>query len=241
MTRTTYYKGLQTSLQGPHFNNPDGALFLPGTEHRSRLHVASSFGEGIHFTSNKRVASRWAPIVAQVKVLGSTFLIPEKVAPRYRSDIPHSLAMGKYNKYRTDHLQVQGFVGIAAYDVPSAARGGHLPDEVIQRYPWSGGSYLAAERLLGQLNITLRTKDAGMVYRLTGKRLEALRSDSFCLWEVERVEVPVGPRIVEATIILRSSAVDDQPLIDALYAAAGKVPGVHPGSQRVDLTDGVRV
>jgi len=171
MTRRKHYKGLEVTLQGPHFNNPDGQPYLPGSEHRSALHVASAYGEGIHFTSHRRVAARWAPVVAEVTVLGATFLIPEKVAPRYRKDIPAWLAMGKYNKYRTDHLRVERIVGVATYG------------------PMRQGSYNGAVERVVDLNQTLKRHDLPRV-QLTGEVLERLRDDGFNLWEVEAVPQP---------------------------------------------------
>lgn len=198
-TRSTYYKGAQSSLMGPHFNNPTGSPYLPGSEHTDLLEVHSDYGRGIHFTSRTRVAARWAPVVLQVKVLGETFLIPEKVAPRYRPDIPASLAMGRYNKYRTDRLEVLGIVGIAAYGQTSHhARDMHLyggvPDEVFRLHQWSVGSFVAAQEILRELNQTL-ARYGRKPMRFTGKKLETLRSDNFCLWELETTTEPELERI----------------------------------------------
>ena len=220
--RKRYYKGLEPSLQGPHFNNPDGALYLPGTEHRSKLHVTSAFGKGIHYTSRNRVASRWAPVVAEVEVLGAQFLIPEKVAPRYRKDIPASLAMGRYNKYRTDHLRVVRIVGIAAY--------GPLGGPTSPR----DHSLLAAGRLLRELNSTLRDNDRPEL-RLTGVALERLRADNFQLWEVEEVPEPAWDVVtwtVSAPVRHGAAAGNDALAVDIRDFVAARL-GVSPESVEV--------
>ena len=167
MARSRYYKGAQATLQGPHFNNPTGGAYLPGSEHSSPLEVSSPYGKGIHFTSHPRVASRWAPVVLEVEVLGETFLIPEQVAPRYRNDIPDSLAMGKYNKYRTDRLRVLRIIGVATYS-------------------WMGrsGSLAEASRVTRDLNLTLRRAGLLEVER-TGRSLQRLRDDGFVLWGID--------------------------------------------------------
>jgi len=193
MARRRYYKGLQTSLQGPHFNNPDGALYLPGTEHHSELVVADAFGAGIHFTAHQRVAARWAPVVAEVTVLGSTFLIPEKVAPRFRGDVPRNLTMGRYNKYRTDHVRIERIVGLAAYE------------------DWNGQG--RADGMLEQLNATLTARGRRPM-RFTGKVLERLRSNSFLLRELE--EPPEGRRW---KVELAVEAADSQQAISKVLTA----------------------
>jgi hypothetical protein len=165
MARTRYYKGAQPNLQGPHFNQP-GQLYLPGSEHTAELHTASDYGSGIHYTSRNRVAGRWAEVILEVEVLGEQFKISEQVRPRFRHDIPGDLAMGKYNKYRTDRLRVLGIVGIAAYS-------------------WDGrrGSEQAAHRIEALLDQTL-TRNGLLPTVWTGQVLERLRDDGFLIWQV---------------------------------------------------------
>lgn len=167
MARTRYYKAATLELNGPHFNQP-GQLYLPGTIHEAPLTITSSYGSGIHFTSHQRVAARWGSVVLEVKVLGSTFTIPERVAPHFRQDVPNSMVMGRYNKYRTDKLEVVRVIGLATYGA------GYQ------------GSFAEAQRSLGKLNRTLAAHGKRPM-ALTGTSLETLRSDSFHLWElVER-------------------------------------------------------
>jgi len=208
-TRTNWYKAAQPNLQGPHFNQP-GQLYLPNTVHEAPLEIHSAFGQGIHYVAHRRVASRWAQIVLQIEVLGEQFKIPEQVSPRYRSDIPRSLAMGKYNKYRSDRVRVKGIVGIAAYGRADLTREHEVPDEVVQRYPWSVGSYIAAKGILAELNHSLAARGHRPM-RLTGNRLEALRSDSFCLWELESTTEPERERfnISVDVNVFRDLAPDD--------------------------------
>jgi hypothetical protein len=106
-------------------------------------------------------------VVLEVEVLGEQFKIPEQVAPRYRKDIPADLAMGKYNKYRSDKVRVKGIVGIATFS-------------------WLGtpASLREAEVVLHKLNQTL-VQHGKRPMRLTGIRLERLRDDGFNLWELE--------------------------------------------------------
>lgn len=210
MARQRFYKAATLELRGPHFNQP-GQLYLPGTEHTATLETGSSYGSGIHYTSHRRVAARWGEVVLEVRVLGDQFLIPERVTPRFRQDIPHSLAMGSYNKYRTDRLVVERIVGLATY----SARG------------WNG-SLEAAQRDLGSLNRVLAAHGRAPM-RLTGTSLEQLRSGGFQLWELQERDVALERYTVSVDVNVFADVAPSEfraALERAVEGGVGKLPFV---------------
>lgn len=170
-TRTRYYKAATTALTGPHYG---GLTYKPGSEHE--LGINDPFDSdpdgwctaGLYVTSHRRVAARWGPVVLQVDVPKDAPLV--KTTQRHRpTGVPSGINSGTYAKYRTTKLSVQGIVGIVGFS---------WTDTQQARYD--------AERKLGDLNQTL-IRNGKPTMRLTGTVLERLRSDGYCLFELETI------------------------------------------------------
>ena len=172
--RTRYYRAATTSLVGPHFGRKMAEPYLPGTTHEVPLvneDTTVSCGVGLYYTSHRRVAARWASVVMSVRVLGKQVRSDAQVRP---AGVPAGVDASVYRKYRTDRMEILDVVGVVGYA------------------PWGGTpeSQVAAEGVLDELNRTLKGRESGLQYRLTGVSLERLRQDSYQLWEVAKVEKP---------------------------------------------------
>jgi len=153
--RTHYFRAATTRLSGPHFTTN---LYLPGSEHASPLNTDPSLScvEGLYFTSHRRVAARWGPVVLTVEVGGQQVRTDDTVRPTH---VPSGVVSGTYRKYRTDSMRITDIIGVTGY----SAFGGDY------------GAKAQAQRHLDELNATLAAHKAGQVV-FTGEVLERLRT-----------------------------------------------------------------
>ena len=186
--RTKYFKGAMPTLSGPHHGTHSGNPYLPGSVHRVPLeHLdadpMNSCAFGLYFTSHRRVAGRWAPVVLEVEVPRTATKIRtnDRHIPTH---VPSGVDTGSYNKYRTDQMIIRRVVGVAAFGYAHQAQDRpDIPGEVRDAYPRSIGSFVAAGNTVAELNQTLAEYGQPTV-QLTGNRLERLRDDAFCIWEI---------------------------------------------------------
>jgi hypothetical protein len=177
--RQKYYKAAGLTLDGPLRRGMN--LYLPGTTHRPDWFdpdAAKSCTHGLYYTAHRRVAARWGPVVMEVKVLGTQLKTDEKVRPTAQ---PHGIAANKYQKYRTDLMEVVRIVGVTGYSERARSYRNYRDPRLLTD---AERSQLDAEANLEALNRTLREYSLPEL-KLTGESLERLRDDGFQLWEVE--------------------------------------------------------
>lgn len=164
--RKVYYKAAEVSLGGPHHGR--GLVYLPGRTYRPDYlddDPNISCTHGLYFTSHRRVAARWGPVVLQVEVTGNIVRVLKPVKPTHT---PSDIEQGRYIKYRTDNLLVKRVVGIAVYGEPS------------EHNPKLWDSITRLNRVLERHGVP------GVTYN--GVVLETLRSEKFKLYGVEHVK-----------------------------------------------------
>ena len=227
--RTKFYKAAQLDLNGPH-RRSQGGLYVPGSTHEPDWldpDEAKSCTHGLYYTSHRRVAARWGPVVLEVQVLGTQIKTNDKVRP---SAQPYGVEAGKYQKYRTDLLRVVKIIGVTGYS----------PTGQI-------GSRADAVENIWRLNETLASAGLAPVQIVPGPALEVLRSENFQLWPVadpNAVTVTTQPsplarhRVEGRRLVItfdQNAAYPVTDTIDAIYRLIGQQPGVNPGSQRVEV------